>query len=94
MKRMRLSPCGCGEVHYRLQPRRWWMRALGGRRRYLCKQCGATLLLRRASMRRMRARSLLFVVLGLLVVAWASFYAVGYHEEWSYASWRRWAENQ
>jgi len=94
MSHVRLTPCDCGEIHYRLLPRHWWMRMFSSRRRYRCKTCGATMLLRRASSRRLRARNVLLIVFGLVVAGWASFYAVGYHEAWADASWRRWVENQ
>ncbi|NNU43678.1 hypothetical protein [Ramlibacter montanisoli] len=44
-KRLRFTPCACGASHYRLLPRKWWMRVFVGRRRYRCRMCKATLLL-------------------------------------------------
>jgi hypothetical protein len=44
-KRLHFTPCACGESHYRLLPRKWWMRIFIGRRRYRCRMCKATLLL-------------------------------------------------
>jgi len=96
MQVYRLTACDCGQSNYRLLPRHWWMRALPGRRRYRCKVCHATMLLRTDSSLRkgMRKSSLLLVLLALVVVAYVSFYAVEYREDWSYSSWKRWAENQ
>jgi len=94
MKNYRLTPCDCGESQYRLLPRRWWMRAWPGRRRYQCKSCSATLLLPRAGDKRIRKHSVLLVVVAALVAAWVSFYIVGYREDWSYNASKRAAENQ
>lgn len=96
MKVYRFTACDCGPSQYRLLPRRWWMRALPGRRRYQCKGCHARMLLRTdSSLRRsMRRSSVLLVLVALLLVAYVSFHAVGYREDWSYASWKRWAEGQ
>ena len=94
MQRHQLKPCDCGPSNYRLLPRHWWMRAIPGRRRYRCKVCNATMLLRTANARRRSKRAVVLLLLALLVVAWVSFSAVGYREDWSYASWKRWAEGQ
>lgn len=96
MRQYRFTACDCGQSNYRLLPRHWWMRALPGRRRYKCKNCGRTMLLRTdASLRRsMRKSSVLLVLVALVLAAYVSFHAVGYREDWSYASWKRWAEGQ
>lgn len=95
MTRYRFTACGCGRSNQRLMPRHWWMRLFPGRRYYRCKQCDAAMVLRtQGSQRLLQGRSLLFLGIALLVVAWASFQVVGYLEERSYASGKSRAESQ
>lgn len=95
MPRYRLTPCNCARSNLRLMPRHWWMRALPGRRYYRCRECDAAMLLRtQGSQRAMPGRSLLLVLLALVVVAWISFYAVGYLDEHRYTASKSAAENQ
>ena len=96
MRRYRFTACDCGQSHYRLLPRHWWMRALPGRRRYKCKTCGATMLLRTDSSQRRSGKksSLVRVRGGRVVAAYASFYAVEYHETLTDASAKRAAERE
>lgn len=96
MTRYRFSACECGQSNYRLLPRHWWMRALPGRRRYKCRTCGRTMLLRtdgslRASVRK---GSILLVLVALVIVAYVTVYMVDYREESAAAKWKRWAEEQ
>ena len=95
MMRYRFTPCGCGRSNHRLMPRHGWMRIFVGRRYYRCKECDAAMLLRtQGSQRLLPGRTLFFVVLALVIVAWASFHIVGYLEERSYASGKSRAESQ
>ncbi len=94
MSALRFTPCDCGETNYRLRPRRWWMRLLPSFKRYHCKSCGATLLLRRDhGLRRPRGRGWL-IVLGIVLAVIVSFVIVGYREEWSYSAQKRAAESE
>lgn len=88
---MQLTPCDCDESHYRLLPRKWWMRALPSHRHYRCSSCHAHMLLKHGHHRGRRPLLLLLVALGLAI--WATFHAVGYLEESRYAAERRAAES-
>jgi len=93
MSALRFTPCGCGETSYRLRPRRWWMRLLPSFKRYHCKSCGATMLLRRDNGVRRPARRTWLILVGIVLAIVASFVIVGYREEWSYSRERRAAES-
>lgn len=84
---MHFTPCDCGESHYRLVPRKWWMRAFVGHHRYRCSACHRTMLLRPEGWLPPLGRLLVLLAM-LLGTGVGSYWLTGYWEERSDQKWR------